>query len=63
MFLAIDKIIAIECSVAEIVLPSGALITIIPFLVAASTSMLSTPTPARAITFKFVAALIMSSVT
>ena len=44
--------IATECSVAEIVFPSGALITIIPFNVAAFMSMLSTPTPARATTLR-----------
>ena len=54
---------ATECSVAEIVLPSGALITRIPFKVAASILILSTPTPALAMTFKFVAALIIRSVT
>lgn len=37
--------------------------TIIPLLVAASQSMLSTPVPARPIIFSFVAALITSAVT
>ena len=48
-----------ECSVAEIVLPSGALMTRMPFNVAASILILSTPTPALAITFKFDAAVMI----
>jgi len=39
------------CSAAEITVDSGALATTIPRRVAASTSTLSTPTPARPITF------------
>ena len=54
---------AIVCSAAEFVLPSGALTTIIPCSVAAVKSMLSTPTPARPINFKFFAASIISRVT
>jgi len=38
-------------------------ITMIPLLVAASQSMLSTPVPARPMIFKLVAALITSAVT
>ena len=44
---ASESIIAIVCSVAAIVLPPGELMTMIPRSVAAFTSMLSTPTPAR----------------
>src|SRR5699024_214445 len=47
----------------ELVLPSGAFTTITPFSVAASKSLLSTPTPARAITFKSCACSITSPVT
>ena len=39
------------CSAAETTVDSGALATTIPRLVAASTSTLSTPTPARPMTF------------
>ncbi len=42
---------AIVCSAAAMVLASGALATMMPRLVAAGTSTLSTPTPARPITF------------
>src|SRR5450756_1617581 len=45
------------CSAAEIMLPSGAFMTMVPFAVAASTSMLSTPTPARPMTFRFDASI------
>jgi hypothetical protein len=41
----------IVCSAAETTVDSGALATTIPRRVAASTSTLSTPTPARPITF------------
>ncbi len=47
---AMDKISAMVCSAAESTLDCGALTTITPCLVAASTSMLSSPTPARATT-------------
>ena len=40
------------CSAAAIALDSGALATMMPRLVAAGTSTLSTPTPARPITFR-----------
>ena len=42
------------CSAVEIVFPPGVFITMMPRFVAASTSTLSTPTPARPITFSFV---------
>ena len=54
---------AMVCSAAAIVFPSGVLRTNIPFRVAASTSMLSTPTPARPITLSCFAASITSAVT
>ena len=40
-----------ECSAAELVLPNGALTTMIPRSLAAGTSTLSMPTPARATIF------------
>ena len=43
--------IAMVCSAAEIVFASGEFTTSIPFSVAVSTAMLSTPTPALPITF------------
>jgi hypothetical protein len=46
---------AIVCSAAETTVASGAFATTIPRRVAASTSTLSTPTPARPITFSRVA--------
>ena len=48
-FRASDSISAIVCSAVEIVFPPGVFITTIPRRVAAATSMLSTPTPARTI--------------
>ena len=51
------------CSAAETTFDSGAFATTIPRRVAASTSTLSTPTPARPITFRFVARSTMSAVT
>ena len=51
------------CSAAETTFDSGAFATTIPRLVAASTSTLSTPTPARPMTFKLVARAIRSAVT
>ena len=48
------------CSAAAMVLPSGELTTTIPLRVAAGTSTLSTPTPARPIIFNFVPASIIS---
>ena len=50
------------CSAAETTVESGALATTIPRRVAASTSTLSTPTPARPITFNRAARSIMSPV-
>ena len=44
------------CSAAAIVLPVGALTTVIPARVAASRSTLSTPTPARPMTWRRVPA-------
>ena len=51
------------CSAAETMFDSGAFATTIPRRVAASTSTLSTPTPARPITFSRVARSITSAVT
>ena len=50
------------CSAAETTLESGAFATTIPCRVAAPTSTLSTPTPARPITFRFVPLAIRSAV-
>ena len=47
-------------SAAEIVFPAGALSTAMPFSVAASTSIVSTPTPARPMTLRRVVADIAS---
>ena len=63
MFLAIASMSAIVCSDAAIVLPSGEFTTIIPFWVAASRFILSTPTPARPIIFRFLPASITAGVT
>ncbi len=51
------------CSAAAIVLPVGALTTVIPARVAASRSTLSTPTPARPMTISRVPAAIRSAST
>ena len=51
------------CSAAETTLDSGALHTMTPRSVAASRSMLSTPTPARPMTFSFSPASMTSRVT
>ena len=51
------------CSAAAIVLPVGALTTVIPARVAASRSTLSTPTPARPTTTSRVPAAISSAST
>ena len=51
------------CSAAETTFDSGAFATTIPRRVAASTSTLSTPTPARPTTFRFVARSMTSAVT
>ena len=52
----------IVCSAAETTVDSGAFATTIPRRVAASTSTLSTPTPARPITFSLSARSISSAV-
>ena len=52
----------IVCSAAETTVDSGAFATTMPCRVAASTSTLSTPTPARPITFRLVACSISSAV-
>jgi len=49
IFLAAANMMPIVSSVAASVLPVGAFITIIPFLLAASTLIFSIPTPARPI--------------
>jgi len=54
---------AMVCSAVVIVLPSGAFITTTPRIVAAGTSMLSTPTPARPMTYKPAASSSRSDVT
>ena len=63
MFLARDIIMAHVCSAADSVLAAGVFITRIPFSVAAGTSTLSTPTPARPTTFRFLAASMTLAVT
>ena len=50
------SISAIVCSAAETMFDCGALATMIPRLVAAATSTLSTPTPARPMTFRLLGA-------
>ena len=50
-FRASDSSKAIVCSAVEIVFPPGVFITTMPRRLAAATSMLSTPTPARTIAF------------
>ena len=57
MFRACASSSAIVCSAAVMTLDCGALTTITPRRVAASTSTLSRPIPARATTFRFVAAV------
>jgi hypothetical protein len=54
---------AIVCSAAAAIFPVGEFTTIIPLSVAAFTSILSTPTPALAITVNLPAALIILLVT
>ena len=58
-----DSIIENVCSHVEIVLPPGVFITMMPRRVAASTSTLSTPTPARPITRNFFAAAMTLALT
>ncbi len=60
---ASDSIMAIVCSAADMMLAEGVFITRMPRRVAALTSTLSTPTPARPITFKFFPASTTSAVT
>ena len=50
--LAIAIIIAMACSAVVIAFPNGVFITMTPFLVAALRSTLSTPIPARPMTFR-----------
>ena len=50
------KISAMACSAVVIEFPKGVFITTMPLAVAAGMSTLSTPMPARPITFMFVAA-------
>ena len=54
---------AIVCSAVVIILPSGAFMTMIPFLPAAAKSILSTPTPALPITLRLSAISIISATT
>ena len=63
MLRASESIMAIVCSVAARVFPSGALATMIPCRVAASISILSTPTPARPMNFSFLPASITFALT
>src|SRR3984893_15097438 len=57
------SIMAIVCSAAAMVLPEGALTTRTPARVAAATSMLSTPAPARPMTLRRVPAWITAAST
>ncbi len=57
------SIIAIVCSVAARVFPSGAFATTMPRRVAASVSILSTPAPARPMNLSFVPASMTRAVT
>jgi hypothetical protein len=52
----------IVCSPVVTLFPPGVFITTIPFLLAVSTSMFSKPTPARPMTFRFLAASMSSAV-
>ncbi len=60
---ATANISAMACSAVVIELPKGVFITMMPFAVAAGTSTLSTPMPARPMTRSFVAAAITLSLT
>jgi hypothetical protein len=62
MLRACASIIAIVCSAAATMFDSGALATMMPCFVAAGTSTLSTPMPARPITFSRSARSITSEV-
>ena len=57
------NIIAMACSAVVMELPNGVFITTMPRCVAAGTSMLSTPMPARPMTLSFVAASMTGFVT
>ena len=61
MLRASASIIATVCSAAATMFDCGALATMIPRLVAAATSTLSTPMPARPITRRLPARAIMSA--
>ena len=63
MLRARDMSMATVCSAAATTLPVGAFTTMTPAWVAASMSMLSTPTPARPMTRNFLPAAITSAVT
>jgi hypothetical protein len=63
MLRATASSIATVCSAAEMMFDCGALQTTMPQRVAASRSTLSTPTPARAMTFRRVPAAITSAST
>ena len=60
---AVASMSAMVCSAADTTLESGALHTMMPRSVAASRSMLSTPTPARPIILSLVPASMTSRVT
>ena len=60
---ATANIIAMACSAVVTLLPKGVFITITPFLLAAGMSTLSTPMPARPMTFRLVAPSSSLSVT
>ena len=59
---ATAKIKAIACSAVVIELPKGVFITMMPFRLAAGISTLSTPMPARPMTFSLSAAAMIFSV-
>ena len=63
MLRAVARISANACSAADVTLPIGVFMTMMPRRVAASTSMLSTPMPARPISFNSVPASTTSAVT
>ncbi len=63
MFLNRANAIPMDNSAAAIILPSGVFTTNIPFLVQASTSILSIPFPARPTTLRFLPFSITSFVT
>ncbi|OPX70071.1 MAG: hypothetical protein A4E37_00184 [Methanoregulaceae archaeon PtaB.Bin056] len=63
MLRARESIMAMVCSVAARVFPSGAFATMIPFRVAASISILSTPAPALPMNRRFFPASITREVT